>query len=223
MDIELKLNEVRVSEVVEFIKEFKKGHLSMMDLIGDNMKEQIQTYLSNLINVEFDNHLKRSRYERIMPRTNNPNHRNGFYKRRLLLKSIGETLLKMPRDRNASFKSEVVPKFQRIENAVKEDISLMYLTGISTRSLAMLSKRLIGKSISPQEVSNATKLLIDAVENWRTRDLSIYKVKYMYIDGVNFQMRIKKSVRYTPVLVAIGVNELGYKFVLSFQAGDKEL
>jgi len=28
----------------------------MMDLIGANMKDQIQTCLSSLINVEFDNH-----------------------------------------------------------------------------------------------------------------------------------------------------------------------
>ncbi|MDY7035230.1 MAG: transposase [Thermodesulfobacteriota bacterium] len=67
----------------------------------------------------------------------------------------------------------------------------MFLTGISTRTLSMISNRLIGRKISPTEVSNANKELIDAVENWRTRDLSEEKIKYIFLDGVNFDMRNK--------------------------------
>jgi putative transposase len=44
----------------------------------------------------------------------------------------------------------------------------------------------------------------------------------MFLDGVNFDMRIDGSVEKVPVLVAIGVTETGHKRVLGFQAGDKE-
>jgi putative transposase len=44
----------------------------------------------------------------------------------------------------------------------------------------------------------------------------------MFLDGVNFDMRIDGSVEKVPVLVAIGVTETGPKRVLGFQAGDKE-
>ena len=97
----------------------------------------------------------------------------------------------------------------------------MYLTGISTRSLSLLSNKLIGRKISPQEVSNANKELILAIEKWRTRDLSKEIIKYMYLDGVNFHMRIKK-IELVPILVAIGVDINGYRSVLGFQSGDKE-
>jgi putative transposase len=99
---------------------------------------------------------------------------------------------------------------------------MMFLTGISTGSLSLMSKRLIGRSISPAEVSNANKDLTDAVEKWRTRDLSAEAVKYMFIDGVNFSMRIGRSVELVPVLVAIGVVKSGHRLVLGLQSADKE-
>jgi len=51
----------------------------------------------------------------------------------------------------------------------------MFLTGISTRS----SRRLISRKLSPAEVSNANRELIEAVERWRTRDLSKESISYM--------------------------------------------
>ena len=84
----------------------------------------------------------------------------------------------------------------------------------------MISTRLIGRKISPTEVSNANKELIDAVEKWRTRDLSEKKIRYIFLDGVTFDMRIDGSIEKVPVLVDIGVTEKGQKLVLGFQAGD---
>jgi putative transposase len=86
----------------------------------------------------------------------------------------------------------------------------------------MISTRLIGRKISPTEVSNANNELIEAVEKWRTRDLSEEAIKYIFLDGVTFDMRIDGSIEKVPVLVAIGVTEKGQKLVLGLQAGDKE-
>ena len=99
---------------------------------------------------------------------------------------------------------------------------MTFLTGVSTRTLSMMSKRLIDRNISPSEVSNAKKELIDAVEKWMKRDLSEEPIKYLFLDGVNFDMRVDGSIEKVPVLVAIGVTQTGQKLVLGFQAGDKE-
>ena len=40
----------------------------------------------------------------------------------------------------------------------------------------------------------SNKELIDAVENWRTRDLSKEPIKHVFLDGVNFDMRIDGSI-----------------------------
>lgn len=98
----------------------------------------------------------------------------------------------------------------------------MFLGGVSTRSLAMMSERLMGRKISASEVSKASKELTRAVEAWRERDLSGEPIKTMFVDGVNFSMRIDGSIEKVPVLVAIGVTEKGHRTVLGIQAGDKE-
>ena len=86
----------------------------------------------------------------------------------------------------------------------------------------MISNKLIGRRISFTEISNANKDLIDAVEKWRTRDLSEEPIKFLFLDGVNFDMRIYGSIEKVSVLVVIGVTETGQKRVLGFQSGDKE-
>ena len=57
----------------------------------------------------------------------------------------------------------------------------------------------------------------------RQRDLSQEPVKYLFIDGVHFQVPVERSIEIVPVLAAVGVTQTGQKLVLSLQAGDKEL
>jgi len=73
-----------------------------------------------------------------------------------------------------------------------------------------------------QDISNVNNELIEAAEKWRTRDLSKNLIKYMFIDGICFDMRIEKNIESVPVLVAIGIKKTGEKLVLGLQAGDKE-
>ncbi len=54
------------------------------------------------------------------------------------------------------------------------------------------------------------------------RPLGGLTIKYMYIDGVNFAMRIDKSIEEVPVLVVIGVTDTNHKIFLALQQGDKE-
>ena len=61
------------------------------------------------------------------------------------------------------------------------DLSILFLVGVSTRSLSMISERLIGRRISPTEISSVSGELNAAVEAWRQRDLSKEPVKYLLI------------------------------------------
>jgi len=165
--------------------------------------------------------LGRKRYERTGGE--DPNHRNGSYDRNFTLKGIGPVEVDIPRDRKGKFKTQIIARSKRYEEDLRQDLCLMFLTGVSTRSLSMISSRLIGRKLSSTEVSAANKELVEAVEQWRTRDLSKESIKYLFIDGVCFSMRIDGSVEMVSVLVVIGVTERGEKLVLALQAGDKEL
>ncbi len=81
------------------------------------------------------------------------------------------------------------------------------------------------RGLSPHKftpVPGVHKELTEAVERWRSRDLSNEAIKYLYVDGVIFSMRVARSIEKVPVLVAIGVTENGSKLVLGIQSGDKE-
>jgi putative transposase len=211
--------EISVPEVVSIFKEIQEQPERIFEMIRVEIRENVGEYLSELMKAELTRFLGRESYERV---ESDVDHRNGSYGRHFTLKGIGEVGVKVPRDRDGNFKTQVIPRSKRYESELRQDLSMMFLTGVSTRTLSMMSKRLIGRKISPSEVSNANKELIDAVENWRTRDLSGDPIKYLFLDGVNFDMRIDGSIEKVPVLVAIGVTETGHKRVLGFQAGDKE-
>jgi putative transposase len=211
--------ELSVPEVVEMFKEIQTQPEKLFEMIRVDIRETVGSYLSSLMDIDLTRFLGREWYEH---RQGEVNHRNGSYARSFTLKGIGEVQARVPRDRKGEFTTQVIPRSKRYEEEIRQDLSFMFLTGISTRSLSMISERLIGRSISPTEVSNANKELIEAVDRWRNRDLSQVPIKYLIVDGVSFDMRIDGSVEKVPVLVAIGVTETGRKLVLGFQAGDKE-
>ena len=211
--------EISVPEVVSIFKEINEQPEKLYEMIRLDFKQTVGEYLSRLMDAELTHFLGRKRYERLQ---GDINHRNGSYGRNFTLKGIGEVDLQVPRDRKGEFKTHVIPRGKQYENALRQDLCLMFLTGISTRSLSMISKKRIGRGISAGEVSNVNKELTKAAETWRTRDLTQEFIKYMFLDGVCFDMRIGKSIETVPVLVAIGVKKTGQKLVLGLQAGDKE-
>jgi putative transposase len=214
----VKIN-VSVPEVVEIFKAIQTQPEQLFDLIRADIRQSVGQYLSEMMQVELTQFLGRKPYER----TGEPsNHRNGSYDRQFTLKGIGSVEVQVPRDRQGTFETQVIPRSKRYEDQLRQDLSLMFLTGISTRTLSMLSQRLIGRSVSATEVSNANQELIGAVEKWRNRDLSQEQIKYIFVDGVNFDMRTGDTIEKVPVLVAIGVSESGHRLVLGLQAGDKE-
>ena len=211
--------EITVPEVFDLIKQFRKQPEGLFEMIRTNVRETVGEYLSELMDVELTHFLGRKRYQRMQGETN---HRNGSYPRGFTLKGIGKVAVKVPRDREGEFTTQVIPRSKQYEDELRRDLCVMFLGGMSTRTLSLISETLIGRKISASEVSKAGKELTEAVERWRERDLSGESFKYIFVDGVFFSMRIDGTVEKVPVLVAIGVTESGRRMVLALQAGDKE-
>ena len=211
--------EASVTEVVELFKEIQKTPEKLFEMMRLDIREIAGEYLTFLMDAELTIHLGRDRYERCRIEVN---HRNGSYPREFTLKGIGEVAVRIPQDRKNTFQTSVLPQRKQFEEAVAKDLSVMFLMGMSTRSLSMISNHLLGRKISPAEISNTTRELSEAVEKWRARDLSAESITYLFVDGVNFDMRVERSVEKISVLVVIGVTDQGHKMVLAIQAGDKE-
>ena len=212
--------EITVTEVRELINEIRQKPESLFEMIRANIQETVGEYLTSLMDSDLTHFLGRDRYER--PGDGQSNHRNGSYPRSFTLKGIGKVNVKVPRDRKGEFSTQVIPRSIQYEDVLRKDLCVMFLSGVSTRTLSMMSERLIGRRISPTQVSETSKELSRAVEQWRERDLSDESYKYIFVDGTLFSMRIDRSIEKVPVLVAIGVTEAGHRTVLGLQFGDKE-
>jgi putative transposase len=211
--------EVNVPEVFKIFKEICVAPEKLFDMMRLDLREIAGNYLTALMEWELTVHLGRKRYER---RAGSVNHRNGSYARHFTIKGVGEVEIKVPRDRQGTFKTEVLPQRRQYEEAVAQDLTLMFLAGLSTRTLSLISVRLLGRGLSHTEISQAHRELTAAVERWRIRDLSQEPIRYLFIDGVNFDMRVAGSVEKVSVLVVIAVTEQGRRLVVALQAGDKE-
>ena len=215
--------EVSVSEVIEVFKEIqaiKEQPGKILEMVKTDVPKVIGEYLSQVMQVELTRFLGRQPYERVD--TEDPNHRNGSYPRSFTLKKMGEVAVRVPRDRQGKYQTQVIPKSKQYEDELRQDIAMLFLGGISTRTLALISHRLIGRKISSGEVSRCSQELVTAIENWRNRNLSLMRFKYLFCDGVYFEMRVARSIEKVSVLVVIGVSEDGQKQVIGLQSGDKE-
>ena len=78
----------------------------------------------------------------------------------------------------------MIPKNRQLEYRIREDLSLIYLSGVSARILSLITKRLIGRILSHEGVSKANSFLTEGIEKWRNRDLPKEAIKSLHLDGV---------------------------------------
>jgi putative transposase len=193
----------------------------MFEMLDVNMKEVVERTLSELLKSELTAYLGREKYVR-SDADSDVNYRNGSYRRSYAVKGAGNVELEIPRDRDGSFKSNLVKRYERRDSRINQDAAVLFLSGLSTRGLQLISKRLLGTKISAGEVSNVAKDLLSGIDAWRLKPLHDYKIKYMCIDGVYFHTRVNHKVEKVPILVVIGVTEDNRKLFLGLQQGDKD-
>lgn len=217
--LELKFNP---NELKDYVRSIAKIKDQLFDLVRMDVKEVASDFVNGLMEAEFELFIGREKYQRqSLVSVTERNYRNGHYQRSFAVKGLGKLAIKVPRDRMGQYRTNILDKYQRSETALKEDVAIMYLMGTSTRSLSLISKRLLGHKISHTQVSECSQTLCQSIEKWRTRPIE-EDIKYLYLDGTNFKMRIDGSVELVTVLVVIGVSKSGHKKVLAIQAGDKE-
>jgi len=213
---------VDVSELKSFVQNLPQIKDQIFELMHLDIRKASSEYLGMLMNMELALFLGRDRYERKgSVSTTSRNYRNGFYQRTFAIKNLGDLSIRVPRDRLGEFKTSVLPKYDRIDPAIKSDAVLMYFLGMSTRSLSLISARLFGRKISHSLLSEHSAELHEKVEGWRTRAITD-EIKYLYVDGTYFTMRTTDSIEKVCVLVVIGVDKNGHKHIIALQAGDKE-
>ena len=99
---------------------------------------------------------------------------------------------------------------RRRESSVEEALIEMYLAGVSVRRVEDITEALWGTKVSPGTISNLNKKAYEHIETWRTRSLS-GSYPYVYVDGIYLRRNWGGEFENVAILVAIAVNEDGYR------------
>ena len=104
---------------------------------------------------------------------------------------------------------------------MEEALIEMYLAGVSVRRVEDITEALWGSKVSPSTISELNKKAYVHIEDWRNRPLQ-GSYPYVYVDGIYLRRNWGGEYENVAILVAIAVNEDGYREVLGAAEGMKE-
>lgn len=190
--------------------------------IKDELKElvrgSVEETLNDLLEKEAQELTRAARYERTETRQG---YRSGHYQRNLTTTS-GEVKLNVPRLKGIPFETAIIERYRRRESSVEEALIEMYLAGVSVRRVEDITETLWGSRVSPSTISELNKKAYVHIEEWRSRPLQGGKYPYVYVDGIYLKRNWGGEYENVSILVALGVNEDGYREVIGAAEGMKE-
>ncbi|MGM8214848.1 IS256 family transposase [Bacillaceae bacterium W0354] len=146
--------------------------------------------------------------------------KNGYYSRSLQTKFGTIDKLKVPRDREGDFQTNLFQPYARRDSFLEESIIALYQTGTSTQNIAKFIEKLIGKSYSPATISNVTNVVLDDIYQWQKRPVDETFLA-LYLDGIHIKVR-RDDVDTEAVYVVLGLRFDGSREVLGFYIGGRE-
>jgi putative transposase len=151
-------------------------------------------------------------------------HRNG-YRERLLNTQVGDLTLAIPKLRQRCFFAHRLEPRRRVDKALFAVVMEAYTGGISTRKVDAVVEALGGASdISRSEVNCICQGLDELVKAFQQRPLDHVRFPYVYLGATYLHGRLSRTMQVVSraVVVAIGINALGYREVLGIAVDDSE-
>lgn len=185
--------------------------------LKDLVRKSVEETLNELLDKEADELTKAAKYERSESRQG---YRSGHYSRKLTTTS-GEVRLNVPKLKGIPFETAIIERYRRRESSVEESLIEMYLAGVSLRRVEDISEALWGSRVSASTVSNLNQKAYVHIEEWRNRKLPV-KYPYVYVDGIYLKRNWGGEFENVSILVAIGVDQDGYREVIGAAEGMKE-
>ena len=152
---------------------------------------------------------------------NRRGYRNGYYTRDLLTSTGRIEDLKVPRDREGEFHTQVFERYNRYEPEVAEALTQMFVSVVSTHKVGEVAQTLTGAAPSASAVSRLNQTLTEQFEAWREHPLLAH-YRIVYLDGIHFTVRHGDKTDATMILTALGVDLEGSREVLAFRASAEE-
>ncbi len=167
---------------------------------------------------EMDDHLGYESNDRGAKDTEN--RRNG-YTDKTIKTTMGDIEIRTPRDRDASFDPQLIPKRSKDVSGIEDKVLAMYARGMSQRDIAETIEDIYGFEISHETISRITDRVIETAKEWQNRPLKQFYT-FLFVDCLYVNIRKDMETKNCAVYVILGYDIDGIKDVLGIWIGESE-
>jgi transposase-like protein len=181
------------------------------------MREVVRQTVQQVLEAEMTEFLGAGPGERTEGRQG---YRAGYYSRTWVTR-MGKLELRVPRDREGRFSTELFERYQRSEKAFVSALAEMYVQGVSTRKVKAITEELCGHSFSASAISTINRKLDESLAQFATRRLA-EAFPYLILDARYEKVREAGVIASQAVLIAIGIDWDGRRQVLGVELANRE-
>ena len=140
------------------------------------------------------------------------NHRNGTGAKSVLT-ADGPLAIDVPRDRNGTFESQLIPKHERRFAGFDDKILALYARGMTVREIQGFLAVMYEVDVSPDLISAVTDSIVAEVTAWQSRPLeAVYPV--VFFDALRVKIRDEAVVRNKAIYLALAILPDGTRDIL---------
>ena len=184
----------------------------------DALKDIFGPMFEAILQGEMDSHLGYESNDHGPKATSN--RRNGYINK-TVKSTYGDIPVEVPRDRDASFEPQAIPKHTRDVSGIEEKVLSMYAKGMSQRDIADTIEDIYGFEISHDTISNITDRVIETANEWQNRPLKKFYT-FLFVDCLYVTIRKEMETKSCAVYVILGYDVNGIKDILGIWIGESE-
>ena len=183
---------------------------ALKDIFGPMFEAMLQGEMDSHLGYESNDHEPKS----------TSNRRNGYINK-TVKSTYGNIPVEVPRDRDASFEPQAIPKHTRDVSGIEDKVLSMYAKGMSQRDIADTIEDIYGFEISHDTISNITDRVIDTANEWQNRPLKKFYT-FLFVDCLYVSIRKEMEIKNCAVYVILGYDVNGIKDILGIWIGESE-
>ena len=184
----------------------------------DALKDIFGPMFEAMLQGEMDTHLGYESNDHGYKDTDN--RRNGYIDKTVKT-SYGEVPVSVPRDRDASFDPQIIPKRTRDISGIEDKVLAMYAKGMSQRDIADTIGDIYGFEISHETISDITDRVIEQAQEWQARPLKKFYT-FLFVDCLYVSIKKEYETKSYAVYVILGYDVNGIKDILGLWVSESE-
>jgi transposase-like protein len=210
-----KRNDVSKAIAQAIIDQYQPTNVEEMQ---DALKDIFGPMFEAMLQGEMDSHLGYDANDHGYKDTTN--RRNG-YSHKTVKTTYGDVEVDVPRDREASFEPQAIPKRTRDVSGIEDKVLSMYAKGMSQRDIADTIENIYGFEISHETISTITDRVIETANEWQNRPLKKFYT-FLFVDCLYVNIRKEMETKSCAVYVILGYDVNGVKDILGIWIGESE-